>query len=135
MALSQTVTNNVKQAVLVPLASAQLKLALYTAAATLDENTTAYTTTGEVVGTGYAAGGKVLTNVTVNTSGRTVYLSFDDVTWDPASFTARGGLIYNASSGNAAVAVLDFGADKTAVLTFRVQVPADNATSALVRIS
>lgn len=135
MTIAQGVTNALKLTALQPLTSATLKLALYTAEANLDETTTVYTTAGEVVGDGYTAGGKTLTNVTVNVSGRTVYLNFDDVEWNPASFTARAALIYNQSSGNAAVAVLDFGADKTAVTSFLVQLPPDNAASALVRIS
>lgn len=54
---------------------------------------------------------------------------------DPASFTARGSLIYNASKSNKAIAVLDFGSDKTATATFTVQMPANTAASALIRFS
>ena len=113
------------------------KIALYTSAATLGPATTVYTTTDEIpsVGTGYTAGGKTLTGVTVSQSGTTAYLDFADVTWDPAAFTARGALIYNTSLGNLAVAVLDFGADKTATTSFTVQIPANNATSALIRFA
>jgi hypothetical protein len=77
----------------------------------------------------------VLTGVTVQASGTTAYLDFDDVTWDPATFTTRGALIYNTDLGNLAVAVLDFGSDKTAITTFTVQTPANTATSALIRFS
>jgi hypothetical protein len=76
-----------------------------------------------------------LTGVTVQQSGTTAYLDFADTTWNPANFTARGALIYNTSLGNLAVAVLDFGADKTATTSFTVQMPANTATSALIRIS
>ena len=112
-----------------------LKLALYTAAADLSQATTAYTATGEVVGTGYTATGNTLTNVQVLLSGTTAYVTFDNPTWANASFTCRGGLIYNASEANRAIAVLDFGADKTASGTFTVQLPAATAASALLRFA
>ncbi len=112
-----------------------LKLALYTGAATLDQTTTAYTTTGEVVGTGYTAGGNTVTGVTIGTDGFTAYASFADPTWPASSFTARYALLYNASKSGKAIAVLDFGADKTAGPSFTVTLPANNATSALLRSS
>src|SRR5574343_659274 len=84
--------------------------------------TAVYTTANEVVGGGYTAGGQVLTNVTVNVSDSVAYLSFDNVVWTPASFTARAALIYNASNADAALAVLDFGSDKTATTSFTVQI-------------
>lgn len=87
-----------------------------------------------VPGTGYSAGGRTLTGATVNTSGTTAYVDFDSPTWTPAAFTCRGGLIYNASKGNKAVAVLDFGADKTALTQFTVTMPANTVTSALIRL-
>ena len=105
------------------------------ATAELGADTLIYTTTGETAGAGYTAGGEVLTGVTVLTSGTTAYVDFADPTWNPAAFTARGALIYNASKGNKAIAVLDFGADKTATTSFTVQMPANTATSALIRIS
>jgi hypothetical protein len=135
MAFTQTTTTQAKYIALNYLATGALKIALYTAAADLGAGTTVYTTSGEVVGTGYTAGGKTLTGVTVSQSGTTAYLDFADVTWDPANFTARGALIYNTSLGNLAVAVLDFGSDKTTTTTFTVQMPVNTATSALIRIS
>lgn len=135
MAIEQTLTTAAKAAALQALATGTLKMALYTAAADLSATTTVYSATDEVVGTGYTAGGNVLTNVTVQTSGTTAYLDFDNVEWAPANFTARGALIYNASSANLAVAVLDFGADKTATTTFTVQTPANTASAALVRLT
>jgi hypothetical protein len=114
------------------------KIALYTNAATLDYQTTAYTTTGEVSATGYTAGGETLTITqvpTVGSSGTTSYYSFADVTWS-GSFTARGALIYKYDgSANPAMIVLDFGSDKTSTGTFEVQFPAVNNTNAIVRIS
>lgn len=135
MAFDQTLTTQAKYAALAYLAEGTLKMALYTAEADLTADTLVYTTTNEVVGTGYVAGGKTLTGVTVSKSGTTAYLDFADVTWDPAAFTARGALIYNTNLGNLAVAVLDFGADKTATTSFTVQVPANTATSALIRFA
>ena len=112
-----------------------LKIALYTATADLNADTTAYTATGEITGTGYTAGGKVLTGATVNASGYTAYVDFDNVEWNPGSFTARCALIYNASKGNKSIAVLDFGADKTSVNTFTIVMPVNDANSALIRSS
>ena len=111
-------------------------IALYTNEATLDADTTAYTTTGEVVATGYTAGGEVLTisqTPTVGNTGTTAYISFSNVTWTSA-LTARGALIYKAGD-NGAVCVLDFGSDKTSTTTFTVQFPAATNTSAIIRIA
>jgi hypothetical protein len=110
------------------------KIALYTALADLGPTTTAYTTTNEVIGTGYVAGGKTLTNVAPASSGSVAFISFLNVTWNPASFTARGALIYNSATG-AAVAVLDFGADKTCNSTFTVTFPTATASDAIIRLS
>lgn len=110
------------------------KIALYTANADLSYATTAYTTTGEISGTGYTAGGKVLSPTVPASSGQTAYVSFDNVTWNPASFTCRGALIYNSTTG-AAVAVLDFGSDKIATSTFTVTFPTNNDTTAILRLT
>lgn len=110
------------------------KIALYATDADLSADTLTYTTAHEVVGTGYVAGGKVLTVVVPAVSGTTAFVSFDNVTWDPASFSAKAALIYNATT-NAAVAVLDFGEEKTAVNTFTVTFPTANATNAIIRVS
>ena len=112
-----------------------LKMALYTAAADLSQATTAYTPTGEVSGTGYTAGGETITNVQVLLSGTTAYVTFDNPTWANASFVCRGALIYNTSKANRAIAVLDFGADKTASGMFTVQLPAATAAAALLRFA
>jgi len=135
MSFDQTLTTQAKFIALQYLATGTLKMALYTANADLGAGTLVYSTANEVVGTGYAAGGNTLTGVTVQKSGTTAYLDFADTTWNPANFTARGALIYNTSLGNLAVAVLDFGADKTATTSFTVQMPANTATSALIRFS
>lgn len=110
------------------------KIALYDSTAELNADTTVYTTTGEITGTGYTAGGETLTKVSPSLSGSTAIVTFNNVTWNPASFTTRGALIYNATT-NAAVAVLNFGEDKTAVNTFTVTFPTANATNAIIRIS
>jgi hypothetical protein len=110
------------------------KIALYTANADLSYATLTYTTTGEITGTGYTAGGETLTVIPPQTSDYTAYLSFANVTWDPASFTCRGALIYNSTT-NAAVAVLDFGSDKTATNTFTITFPTNTASNAIIRFS
>jgi hypothetical protein len=112
-------------------------IALYTNDATLDASTTAYTATGEVVASGYTAGGLALTIAqapTVGNSGSTAYISFDNAAWTSA-LTARGALIYQSGGGDPAVCVLDFGADKTSTATFTVQFPAVSNTSAIIRIA
>jgi hypothetical protein len=115
------------------LATNTLKIALYTANADLNESTTVYTTSGEVTGTGYVAGGVTLTGVTISSSGYTAYVSFANVVFN-ASVTARCALIYNVTQGNKSIAVLDFGADKTSS-NFTITMPADTATAALIRSS
>ena len=112
-----------------------LKIALYTGAATLDQTTTVYSTAGEVVGTGYTAGGIVLTGATIGTDGFTVFASFDNPAWSTGVFTARYALLYNASKSGKSIAVLDFGADKTAGPNFTITLPANTAISALLRSS
>ena len=111
-----------------------IKIALYTADATLDENTTVYTSATEVVASGYTAGGETMTGVALGTSGYTVYVNWANVSWS-TSVTARCALIYNASQGNKSIAVLDFGADKTSTGTFTITMPANTATTALIRSS
>ena len=111
-------------------------MALYTNAASLDAATTAYTSSGEVVASGYTAGGLALTiaqTPTVGNSGNVAYISFDNAVWTSA-LTARGALIYQSGGGNPAVCVLDFGADKTSTTTFTVQFPTSTNTSAIIRI-
>jgi hypothetical protein len=110
------------------------KIALYTANAELTASTLEYTSLNEVTGTGYTTGGKVLTPIAPASSGSTAYISFDNVSWTSANFLCRGALIYNDTT-NAAVAVLDFGSDKTASGTFTVTFPPSTATTAVIRIS
>jgi hypothetical protein len=110
------------------------RIALYTAVANLGAETLVYTTTGEITGTGYTAGGEVLAPTVPVSSGTTAFISFANVTWTPANFTCRGALIYNGTTG-AAVAVLNFGSDKTATTTFTVTFPTATSTSAVIRIS
>lgn len=109
-----------------------LKIALYVSTATLGADTTVYTVTDEITGTGYTAGGVTLTGVTVNSEGTIAYVDFADASWTGA-LTARGALIYNSSKANRAIAVLDFGADKSSVTTFLIQMPANDSTNALLR--
>jgi hypothetical protein len=114
------------------------KLALYDNNASFTAATTAYTATNEVGDSGsYSAGGGTLTSVTPTSSGTTAFCDFNDLDFTSATITARGALIYNSSvAGNPAVAVLDFGADKTSTNgTFTIQFPTADATNAIVRIA
>ena len=148
MSISQTATTSFKVELLQavhnfgPTSANTFKVALYTAAANIGATTTVYTTVGEVVGTGYTAGGNTLVISTSPTSGNsslgvpTAFVSFTNSSWTGASFTARGALIYNSTQGNKSVAVLDFGADKIVYNdTFQIIFPTADATSAIVRIS
>lgn len=141
MGIAQGATNTFKIGLLdgnYDLAAGSFNIALYTGAASIGPETTAYTTAGEVVATGYTAGGEALTISQVPTIGNqtgnaTAYLSFDNVTWT-AAMTVRGALIYDANT-LASVCVLDFGSDKTSTTTFTVQFPAITSTAAIIRIS
>lgn len=148
MTIAQTATTSFKVELLQavhnfgPTGADTFNIALYTGAASINATTTAYTTSGEVSGTGYTAGGQALTIAVSPTSGNnssgvpTAYISFSNASWPNATFTARGALIYNVTQGNKSVAVLDFGADKTvAGDTFQVIFPTPDANSAIVRIS
>jgi hypothetical protein len=135
MSISQTLCSSFKAQLYEAvhnLVTDTIKIALYTNNATLDDSTTVYTTSNEITGTGYTAGGVVMTGITVSTSGQIAYVNFANASWSGA-LTARGALIYNASQGNKAIAVLDFGADKTSVITFLVTMPANTSTTALIR--
>ena len=112
-----------------------IKIALYTANANLNEDTTVYSATNEVANTGtYSAGGAQLTPITVSSSGYTAYVGFPNISWTGA-ITARCALIYNSSKGNKSVAVLDFGSDKTSTTTFTVTMPTNGPTTSLIRSS
>ena len=111
-----------------------IKIALFTSSARLGATTTAYSTSNEVSGSGYSAGGVTLANKVVTTTGTTAYFDADDPTWTSASFTARGALIYNSTNGDKAIAVLDFGGDFTVSSgTFKIVFPAAGA-NAIIRI-
>ena len=148
MAVTQTATTSFKVELLEavhnfgPTSPDTFKIALYTPAATVGAATTAYTTSGEVSGPGYTAGGSTLTIAVSPTTGLnssnvvTAYLSFLDVTWPNSTFTARGALIYNTTKSNKSVAVLDFGMNKSPNNdTFEVIFPTPDANNAIVRIS
>ena len=110
-----------------------LKISLYTASADLNQATTVYSSTNEVTGTGYVAGGVTLTGTTVQSDGFTAFVNFSNVIFN-ASVTARCALIYNSSQGNKSIAVLDFGSDKTSS-NFTITMPANTASAALIRSS
>ena len=117
------------------------KIALFTSAATLGASTTNYSSTNEVVGTGYTAGGTTLTNIDPTSSGTTAFIDFNDATWASSTITAAGALIYNTTTDGGtgttnAVAVISFGGDKTSTNgDFVVQFPTADATNAIVRIA
>jgi len=117
------------------LASDTIKMALYTGNANLNQTTTAYTSVNEVSGTGYTAGGKIMTGVTISydATNSVAYVNFANVVWNPAAFTARCALIYDATASNASIAVIDFGSDKTCTNTFTVTMPANTYSTALIR--
>lgn len=148
MSIAQTATTSFKVELLQavhnfgPTSPDTFKIALYTGSASIGATTTAYTTSGEVSGTGYTAGGQELTislspTASNNTLGTpTAYINFANATWPNATFTARGALIYNSTQSNKSVAVLDFGADKiVSDDTFQIIFPTADANSAIVRIS
>ena len=148
MSILQTATTSFKVELLQavhnfgPTTPNTFKIALYTGAANIDATTTVYTTTNEVVGTGYTAGGNTLVISTSPTSANnsanipTAFISFSNTSWTSASFTCRGALIYNSTQGNKSVAILDFGSDKTVSNdTFLITFPTSDANSAIVRIS
>ena len=142
MAIQQGLTNSFKQDMLQEgqnIITDTLYMALYTAFSDIGQLTTEYTTSNEVTGTGYTAGGVEVTGVVLSTettgpNAGTVYVNFDNVSWPGANFIARGALIYNTSKSNKSVAVLDFGSDKTFSSTSNtVTMPANTATTALIR--
>ena len=140
MAITQAMCTSFKQECMVGTHNLTLttgdviKVALYTSSATLSSATTAYSTTNEVSGTGYTAGGVTLTNVTPTTSGIVAYASFGNAAWIGATITARGALIYNSSQANKAIGVLDFDEDKTATAgDFTIQFPTADSNNALLR--
>ena len=143
MAITQTLCTSFKVALLngemdfSADTSQTFKLALFTSSATLDATTTAYSTTNEVSGTGYTAGGNTLT-IAANpaSSGTTAFLDFADTTFASSSITARGALIYKSGGGDPAIAVIDFGEDKqTSSADFVIQFGTADKTNAIVRVS
>ena len=142
MAISQAVCTSFKQELLQGVhdftasTGDTFKIALFDSAATLGATTTAYSTSDEVVGVGYTAGGNTLTSVTPTTSGTTAIVDFADTTWSAATITARGALIYNSSESDKAVLVLDFGGDKTSTNgDFQIVFPAATASDAVIRLA
>jgi hypothetical protein len=142
MAISQAMPTSFKQELLTATHNFSnpggntFKIALYTSSATLGASTTAYSSTNEVTGTNYTAGGNTLSAVTPTTSGTTAFTDFADTTWSNATITANGALIYNSTQSNKAVAVLAFGSDKTSTAgDFTIVFPAADASNAIIRIA
>jgi len=117
------------------LASDQIYMALYNGNANLNQNTAAYTSTNEITGTGYTAGGQLMTGVSISydSTNSVAYVNWANVVWSPAAFTARCALIYDATASNASIAVIDFGSDKTCANTFTVTMPTNTYSTALIR--
>ena len=142
MAIKQAMCTSFKQALLDAEmdfssdTSQTFKIALYTSSADLSASTTAYSTTNEISGTGYTAGGNTLTIASNSTtSGTTAFVDFSDTSWTSSSITARGALIYKSGGTNPSIAVLDFGEDKSSVSgTFTVTFPTADADNAIIRI-
>jgi hypothetical protein len=138
MAIIQTQTTSFKAQLyqgIHDLTTDVIKIALYTASADLNEDTTVYSATNEIANTGtYVAGGAQLTPITVSSSGYTAYVGFPNISWTGA-ITARCALIYNVTQGNKSVAVLDFGSDKTSTTTFTITMPTNGPTTSLIRSS
>jgi hypothetical protein len=137
MAITTAICNSYKQEILEGVHSSTdtYKIALFTSSATLGAGTTAYSSSNEVSGTGYDAGGKTLTGYVSGLSTSTAYITFSDPSWADSTITARGCLIYNSSKTNKAVACFDFGSDVVSVSgTFTIDLPAAGAT-ALIRIA
>jgi hypothetical protein len=138
MAITQAMCSSFKQELLGgihDLDTDVIKMALFTSSATLGPSTTAYSTANESVGAGYTAGGQTLTGATIGLSGTIAFVDFSDVVWPTPTVTARGALIYNASKANRAIAVLDFGSEKTPTTgDFVVLMPSADANNAIIRI-
>ncbi len=142
MAITSAICTSFKQELLVGThnftasSGNSFKLALYTSSASLGASTTAYTTSNEVSGTNYTAGGNALTNVTPTTSGTTAIVDFADLTFGTATVTARGCLIYNDTQSDKSVAAIDFGGDKTSTAgNFTIVFPSPTATGAIIRLA
>lgn len=140
MAITQAMCNSFKTELLGgthDLDTDTIKIALYTSSATLGASTTAYSTTNEVTGsTGYTAGGNTLSGAAITLSGSTAIVDFTDTTWSSSTITARGALIYNSSKSNRAIAVLDFGSDKSSSNgDFTIVFPTADASNAIIRIA
>ena len=141
--ITQTLTTSFKVELLQgvhnfgPTSPDTFKIALYDSTATLDASTTAYSSTGEIIGGGYNTGGEnLIISVPPTSSGTTAYVSFINAEWSSANFTAAGALIYNQTQGGKSVAVLNFGGNKTATGgSFTVQFPPSGASTAIIRIT
>ena len=142
MAITQAMCTSFKKEILEAVHNFKLsggdtfKIALFTSSASLDATTTAYSTSNEVSGAGYSAGGNTLTRIDPATSGTTAFTHFANTTWSSATITARGAVIYNSTDSDKAVAVLDFGSDKSSSSgDFTIQFPTADSSSAIIRIA
>ena len=142
MAITQAMCTSFKKEILEAVHNFKLsggdtfKIALFTSSASLDATTTAYSTSNEVSGAGYSAGGNTLTRIDPATSGTTAFTDFANTTWSSATITARGAVIYYSTDSDKAVAVLEFGSDKSSSSgDFTIQFPTADSSSAIIRIA
>lgn len=141
MAINQSLCASFKAEILAavhnftPLTGDTFKIALYTSIADISSSSTVYTTVGEVVGSGYVAGGNVLSGQTITISGTSAFVTFTNSVWSKSTFTATGALIYNSTKANKAVAVLNFGGPFSSTANaFTVTFPPATATTAVIII-
>lgn len=139
MAIQQSICNSFRfelASAIHDLATDALKIALYTSLATLNGDTTAYSDLNEVIAVGYTAGGMNLTLASMSIIGQKTVIDFEDLNWTGSIITARGALIYNATKGGRAIAVLNFGGDKFSVNgDFKVTFPPPDESNAILRIA
>ena len=141
MALTQALCTSYKKELLAGthVSSDTYMIALYTSGATMDKTTTVYSSSFEVAnGNGYATGGIAMSGFTTDSDvGGVAWVDWTvDPAWPTATITARGALIYNSTRANKAVAVLDFGADKTSTSgTFTVVLPVGDKDNAIIRLT
>jgi hypothetical protein len=119
------------------LSTDSIYMALYTGNADLNSTTTSYSSANEIVGSGYTAGGQIMTGISINfdVNSGVAYINWNNVVWSPAAFTTRCALIYDQTASNGSIAVIDFGADKTCSNSFTVTMPANAYNTALIRSS
>lgn len=120
------------------------KAALYLTSATINASTTAYSSTGEVTGTGYTAGGVAVTNATApsstnssSTAGVAYWTPSASITYTSVTLSTAFDtvLLYNSTQSDKAVAVYTFGSQTVTAGTFTLTMPSNTTTTALLRLA